>query len=94
MEFSRLKAPDRRERVGELISFARDYVVLAPRIATRAKELETEGFGAVDAAHLAAAEHAGADRFVTCDDKLLNRARRTELSVRVVSPRTVLEEEL
>lgn len=94
VEFSRLKDPNRRERVGELISFARDYVVFDPGIAIRAQELETEGFGAADAAHLAAAEHAEADLFVTCDDKLLKRARRTELSVRVVSPRAVLEEEL
>jgi hypothetical protein len=42
--------------------------------------------------HLAAAEHAGVDYLVTCDDKLLKRARRLGSLVRVVSPLELLEE--
>jgi predicted nucleic acid-binding protein len=51
-----------------------------------------DGFGEGDALHLAAAEYAGVDCFVTCDDRLLKRARRIGFPVRVVSPLELLEE--
>lgn len=81
-------------RVEDLMSYAREYVALVFEIFARAEKLEIEGFGAADALHLAAAEYAGVDYFVTCDDKLLKWARRVGLSIEVVSPQTVLEEEL
>lgn len=42
--------------------------------------------------HLAAAEHAAVDYFVTRDDKLLKRARRLEAQVEVVAPLGLFEE--
>lgn len=94
IEHSRLEDSARRERVWDLISLARGYVPPRPEISKKALDLEDKGFGAADALHLAAAEFTGVDRFVTCDDKLLKRARRIGLSIEVVLPQTVLEEEL
>ncbi len=93
-EQSRLEDHTRRMRVEELMSFSRVRIAPAPEIYERAHELEQKGFGAADALHISAAEYGGVDCFVTCDDKLLKRARRIGLFVEVVSPRTVLEEEL
>jgi predicted nucleic acid-binding protein len=56
-------------------------------IAERAKILEERGFKAFDALHIACAESSGVDYFVTCDDRLLKKARRqTDLTLKVVSP--------
>lgn len=94
IEHSRLEDSSRRERVEDLISLAQSHILSKPEIFAEAHNLVEKGFGAADAVHLAAAECAGVDRFVTCDDKLLRRARRVGLSVEVVLPQTVLEEEL
>lgn len=94
VEHSRLEDSIRRERVGDLISLVRGYVPSKPEISVRAQDLEKQGFGAADALHLAAAECGEVDRFVTCDDRLLKRAWRIGFPIEVVSPQTVLEEEL
>jgi len=62
---------------------------LTPAIETRAAELERLGFHAFDALHLACAEAAAADVFLTTDDRLLRAAKRhaAELKVRVENPR-------
>lgn len=51
----------------------------------RAEALHAKGFGVADAAHLAYAE-ALADVFLTCDDKLLKKCRKTDLNVLVMNP--------
>ncbi|MGH3087832.1 MAG: PIN domain-containing protein, partial [Rubrobacteraceae bacterium] len=91
-EHSRLSEPARRVRVGNLISFARKHVTSNTEILERATALEEIGFGAGDALHIAAAEHAGVDYFVTCDDKLISKARRTNLLARVILPQELIEE--
>jgi hypothetical protein len=54
----------------------------------RGKVLETLGFGSFDALHIACAESAGADVFLTTDDSLRLRALRepSKLSVHVENP--------
>lgn len=92
-ENARLADTARRERVGDLIAFARGYVAADEGIWERASVLERVGFGVGDALHLAASERAGVEFFVTCDDRLARKARRVALTVRVVSPRKLIEEE-
>ncbi len=55
-------------------------------IRQRAKELEKRRIQGRDALHLACAEFAGCDYFLTCDDKLLKKGRRQQLSVTVMNP--------
>jgi hypothetical protein len=50
------------------------------------------GILALDAAHLAAAEIGGAEVVLTCDDIMVRRARRLDLSLRVVNPVAYLQE--
>jgi predicted nucleic acid-binding protein len=54
----------------------------------RTKEIQALGFKNFDAFHLASAELSSADRFVTCDDRLLAAARRhaAVLKIRVIDP--------
>ncbi len=82
----------RREEVGRLIDLAKERVTLDPGITRRARDLEEAGLKGRDALHLATAEYAAVDYFVTCDDKLLRRARRLGCSVKVVLPTELLEE--
>jgi predicted nucleic acid-binding protein len=60
----------------------------------RGIELKMLGFGAFDALHLASAEDAEVDVFLTTDDGLLRRAgrHRDEVRVRVENPLTWLDE--
>jgi hypothetical protein len=51
----------------------------------RAETLHADGFGVADAAHVAYAE-AMADVFLSCDDKLLKKCRKTPLQVAVMNP--------
>ena len=56
------------------------------RIRERAEELEQEGFKALDALHVACAEAAGCDYFITCDDRLAKRLERRRRTVRAAIP--------
>ena len=46
----------------------------------RAEALETYGFKAIDALHVACAESAGVDYFLTCDDRLLKKQEHSTVS--------------
>lgn len=92
-EHSRLAVPARRSEVRRLMDLAQIYVAVRPDILERARGFRGAGLYANDALHLAVAEYAGVDYFVTCDDKLLRKARSVETTVRVVLPTELLEEE-
>ena len=49
-------------------------------------------WSAVDAAHVACAEAAACDRFLTCDDEVVRKAARLSLRLRVLNPLTYLQE--
>jgi len=85
---------ERRRRVEVLVASATRSISVDNRMQHRGTELEALGFGALDALHLACAEHAEVDVFLTTDDGLLRRARRLreEIRVRVENPLTWLKE--
>jgi predicted nucleic acid-binding protein len=60
----------------------------------RGEALEAVGFTDFDALHLACAERAKVDVFLTTDDRLLKRAKRlaSQLHVRVENPATWIAE--
>lgn len=86
LEHSRLSLPGRREEVRRLMDLAQGHVNLDAAILQNARNLHGFGLDIRDALHFAAAEHVRADYFVTCDDKLIRRARRLGSSVKAVSP--------
>lgn len=55
------------------------------RLRKRAEQLHETKFGVADAAHVAFAE-AGAQVFITCDDRLLKKCLETETALEVMSP--------
>ncbi len=85
---------ERRNRVGSLTRYATRTVLIDKAIAKRASELETIGFGAYDALHLACAEQADVDVFLTTDDRLLRLSRECSgmIKVKVDNPLSWLTE--
>ena len=78
---------DRKTEIARLSVLCRVRVAPLEPIRLRALDLQREmGVGAKDALHLAAAVHARADWFVTCDDGILSKADRLRVAVRVVDP--------
>lgn len=83
LENARNPNPVRRGRVAEILLMFGRPTPCTIRVFRRASVLHTLGFDHVDALHIAAAETAGADVFVTCDDGILARARRLRPRLKV-----------
>ena len=66
-----------RQYVAKVTQAANKLQLVDEPIRQRAVKLESEGFKALDALHVACAEAAGADYFITCDDRLVRRYRRS-----------------
>jgi predicted nucleic acid-binding protein len=71
-----------------MLSGAQSTVALTAAAVTRAKELQAMGFRTYDALHLACAEQAPVDVFLTTDDRVLRIATRhtAQLRVRIANP--------
>lgn len=74
---------ERRNRVNQLHSLAREIFPLSDLLFQRAGEIVKLGIKDADATHLAAAETLGADVFLTCDDRLSRAALRNTNSIHV-----------
>jgi predicted nucleic acid-binding protein len=83
---------DRRIEIAQWAHRAVGNVVVTPQVATRARALTAAGFRPLDAAHLACAEAAACDRFLTCDDQVIRRTRRVQVRLRVQNPRDYVQE--
>jgi predicted nucleic acid-binding protein len=66
----------RREYIASYLNMASIYVATNAALLKRAREIERIGIAALDALHLASAEQAEAEWFITCDDRILRRGRR------------------
>ena len=79
---------DRKVRVQDFVALSKRIVTVQPDQIFRATELQRLGFHDMDALHIACAESAGADVFLTTDDRLLRLAVRVkeQLSVKVANP--------
>jgi predicted nucleic acid-binding protein len=83
---------DRRIEIARWAQRAVINVAVMPQVAIRARTLTREGFRSLDAAHLACAEAAACDRFLTCDDRVIRRTRRVQVGLRVQNPRDYVQE--
>ena len=77
---------DRRDEIALWEGRAERAVALTASLEERARQIGQQGVGALDAAHLAAAENGGAEIVLTCDDVLIRRAARLGLALRVLNP--------
>jgi len=77
-----------------LSGFIQQIVEIGDKEEKRAKELQREGFQAFDSLHIACAESARADVFLSTDDHLLKLAKRISkrLHIRVENPLAWVEE--
>jgi predicted nucleic acid-binding protein len=94
IEIDAIPDPERRARVQLLLPEAARIVMLTPAHFARASTLELLGFKAADALHLAAAEDAGADVLLSCDDRFCRTAQRhaKRLRIAVQNPLSWLNE--
>lgn len=92
-EIDQITDPERRRRVSQMMAEVSRWVEVEDTDITRAEALEAAGFADFDALHLACAERAKVDVFLTTDDRLLKRAKRlgSQLRVRVENPTTWIE---
>jgi predicted nucleic acid-binding protein len=77
-----------------LSGFIQENVGIGAKEERRAKELQAAGFQLFDALHIACAESARADVFLSTDDRLLKLAKRLSkrLRIRVENPLVWVEE--
>jgi predicted nucleic acid-binding protein len=84
---------EKREFVQQILELAAETVSWSAEDSARARELERQGFKPMDSLHLVSAMSGLAERFCTCDTRLLKRARKhPEFPFRVVTPLELLEE--
>ena len=84
VETTRCPDVDRRQRVQAVLdSLPTGEIVWITAVEERATELTGLGCGPFDALHLASAERAGADVFLTTDDRLQRLATRYASALRV-----------
>ena len=95
-ELGQTEDVERKERLLLLAGQSHQVVAMTEKILTQAEKLVASGFDSYDAIHLASAENAKVDVFLTTDDnmqKIANRNKKMFFFV-VVNPVTWLEEVL
>ncbi len=87
-EVNNTPSSERRARVRNMLSGVHGTVALTDVAIARAQELKAMRFRTYDALHLACAEQATVDVFLTTDDRVLRIATRhtAQLKVRVANP--------
>ena len=92
------KDPDaeRRNRVKSYFDLASEFVKVDEESIDRAVVLEKLGFFAIDAMHIAVAERAGVDCFITCDDGIvkLYKSEKSKINVPIKSLVEFIAEEV
>lgn len=81
---------DRKDKINDLLKVATEYVGYSKELEKRAKKIERFGIMSIDALHIACAERAKADFFVTCDD-ILTRKGKTHKEKLKVKIRSLLD---
>jgi len=77
---------DVRIEIEMVLKLASEYVNMSDEILEAAKEMESVGIKPRDAVHLACAIKAKADWFLTCDDKLIKKARFIKDDIIITNP--------
>jgi predicted nucleic acid-binding protein len=92
-EAKRNPNPVRRQHALVVLEKANTVVQINDIIEQRARLFVAAGIKPLDALHLASAEAAEVVYLCTCDDRFLKKAQQhSELSIKVVSPVTIIEE--
>ena len=75
LEYENSKNPNIENmlKISDFLEYSANYISYDKGILERSLELEKGGLSGMDAVHVACAERAKADFFVTCDDKLIKK---------------------
>jgi len=94
LEIVKSPDPNRRAKVLKLLEKSDEIVKNNDSIDSRGKELVEIGFKAFDAQHIACAETAKADFFLTTDDKIIKLYDRNPdgIKVRISNPLTWIQD--
>jgi predicted nucleic acid-binding protein len=87
-EINQINDYERRSEVQALNAECDEKIILNQKIFDRAGTLESYGIKSYDAYHVALAEAANADVFLTTDDKLIKLAEKAQVNVKVINPVT------
>ena len=95
LELAQLPNEIRRECVLELAPPLTECIVTSLKEENRATELVACGIKPLDALHVACAESAGADMFLSTDDRLIKALNREQVAVnlRALNPLSWIEEQ-
>ncbi|MDR0936599.1 MAG: PIN domain-containing protein [Oscillospiraceae bacterium] len=85
-ELKKIRSIDRLNKILVLCHCASGHIALTPQIIERAKVLSTFNIKTFDALHLASAELAGIDTFLTTDIRLIKAAKRANSMTAVKNP--------
>ncbi len=66
------------QKISDLLEYSTAYISCDRGILERSMELEKYGLIGIDAIHIACAEKAKADFFVTCDKNLIKKLERVD----------------
>lgn len=88
-ENSRNPLETRRDWIESCLRLAKIQVALDDAIIERGKELEEQGLKTIDALHVACAEAAGCEYFLTCDKRLI---RRYSGRMKIINPASFILE--
>jgi predicted nucleic acid-binding protein len=86
LELRKNTSVDKKQKVTQLHNIARARVVYNAAIKTRAAEFRNYGIKLFDSLHLASAEYACADVFLTVDARLIKSAARSDVKIRAKNP--------
>lgn len=83
-ENSRNPDPVKQRAMSQYLQMAGSRWEVDEEIRQRGQQLEHNGLKAIDALHIACAEAASSNYFITCDKRLINRA--SNLAMKVINP--------
>lgn len=86
LELSAHPEPEIRSQLLGWKRHSQDVLTTSDSVRGRTEQLVRQGVKSLDAAHVAFAEAGGCLVLLTCDDRLLRRANRLGLSLRVLNP--------
>lgn len=77
----------KKSRVASYFSLAQDFIEINDSDIKRAKSIKELGFSDIDALHIALAEKAEVDYFITCDDGIIShyKKQRDFIKIKIVT---------
>jgi len=78
LEYENSKNPnvENMMKISDFMEYSKEHIHYSEDILDRSLEFEKLGLSGMDAVHIACAEKANVDFFVTCDDRLIKKLQR------------------